>query len=108
MRVARRSAVLRNSSQRPGMGLQGGHTMSGNIDLRAISADSHITEPANCYVDYIEKAFRERAPHMVPDPRPGETGDVFVIEGFSEPLALGLVAAAGKDPKTLKIGGTAF
>jgi predicted TIM-barrel fold metal-dependent hydrolase len=82
--------------------------MSGNIDLRAISADSHITEPANCYVDYIEKAFRERAPHMVPDPRPGETGDVFVIEGFSEPLALGLVAAAGKDPKTLRIGGTAF
>jgi predicted TIM-barrel fold metal-dependent hydrolase len=77
-------------------------------DLRAISADSHITEPANCYVDFIEKEYRERAPHMVPDPRPGESGDVFIIEGFSEPLALGLVAAAGKDPKTLKIGGTAF
>jgi uncharacterized protein len=82
--------------------------MSGSVDLRAISADSHITEPANCYVDFIEKEYRERAPHMVPDPRPGEIGDVFVIEGFSEPLGLGLVAAAGKDPKTLKIGGTAF
>ena len=78
------------------------------IDLHAISADSHITEPPNCYVDYIEKKYRENAPHMVRDTRPGETGDVFVVEGFSEPLALGLVAAAGKDPKTLKIGGTDF
>ena len=77
-------------------------------DLHAISADSHITEPPNCYVDYIEKKYRESAPHMVRDTRPGETGDVFVVEGFSEPLALGLVAAAGKDPKTLKIGGTDF
>jgi predicted TIM-barrel fold metal-dependent hydrolase len=82
--------------------------MSASVDLKAISADSHITEPANCYVDYIETRYRERAPRMVADPRPGESGDVFVIEGFSEPLALGLVAAAGKDPKTLKIGGTAF
>jgi uncharacterized protein len=78
------------------------------IDLHAISADSHITEPPNCYVDFIEKKYRESAPHMVRDTRPGETGDVFVVQGFSEPLALGLVAAAGKDPKTLKIGGTDF
>jgi len=82
--------------------------MSNTVDLHAISADSHITEPPNCYVDYIENAYRERAPRMVPDPRPGERGDVFVIEGIEEPLALGLVAAAGKDFRTLKIGGTAF
>ena len=35
------------------------------MDWRPISADSHITEPPNCYVDHIDPAFRERAPHVV-------------------------------------------
>jgi len=82
--------------------------MTGTPDLKAISADSHITEPPNCYVDFIERRYKDTAPRMVPDPRAGETGEVFVVEGFAEPLALGLVAAAGKDPKTLKIGGSHF
>ena len=77
-------------------------------DLHAISADSHITEPPNCYVDFIEQKYKATAPRMVRDPRPGERGEVFVVEGFAEPLALGLVAAAGKDFRTLKIGGTDF
>ena len=79
--------------------------MTGARDLRAISADSHITEPPNCYVDFIESRYKARAPRMVKDPRPGETGEAFLVEGFAEPLALGLVAAAGKDPRTLRIGG---
>ena len=29
-----------------------------------ISADSHITEPPNVYVDYIDAPFRDRAPHL--------------------------------------------
>src|SRR5216684_1570381 len=58
------------------------------IDLHAISADSHITEPPNCYIDHIEKKYRDTAPHMVRDTRPGESGEVFVVEGFNEPLAL--------------------
>ena len=32
---------------------------------KPISADSHITEPPNCYVDHIDPAWRERAPHVV-------------------------------------------
>ena len=30
-----------------------------------ISADSHITEPPNTYTDYIDPAFRDRAPKMI-------------------------------------------
>ena len=29
---------------------------------KPISANSHITEPPNCYVDFIDPAFRDRAP----------------------------------------------
>ena len=43
------------------------------MDWRPISADSHITEPPNCYIDHIDPAFRERAPHCLlytsPSPR---------------------------------------
>ncbi|HIF10251.1 MAG TPA: amidohydrolase, partial [Sneathiellales bacterium] len=65
---------------------------------RAISADSHITEPPNCYIDYIDPKFRDRAPTIVNDPK---YGDVYVIEGLARPVPMGLIAAAGKDPKTL-------
>ena len=36
---------------------------------KPISADSHITEPPNCYVDYIDPAFRDRAPVIKQLPR---------------------------------------
>ena len=42
-----------------------------------ISADSHITEPPNCYIDYIESKYRDVAPHIVDDPKKGE---IYVIE----------------------------
>ena len=32
-----------------------------------ISADSHITEPPNCYIDYIDPKFRDIAPKIVRD-----------------------------------------
>ena len=72
---------------------------------KPISADSHITEPPNCYVDYIEPAFRERAPriHQLEG-----VGDAFVIEGMATPVPLGLLAAAGKEPAQITTGGVAF
>jgi len=76
--------------------------------IKAISADSHITEPPNCYVDYIDPRYRDVAPHMIEDKRSGESGDVFIVQGYADPLALGLVAAAGKDPKDLRVGGSHF
>ncbi len=68
-----------------------------------ISADSHITEPPDCYLD-IDPAYRDRAPHMIThDTR----GDLFIIDGM-RPIAMGLVAAAGKLPEEITAEGVHF
>ena len=63
-----------------------------------ISADSHITEHPDTYVEYIDAAWKDKAPRMV---RTESRGDVFVIDGMDRPIAMGLVAAAGKPPEEL-------
>jgi predicted TIM-barrel fold metal-dependent hydrolase len=83
--------------------------MAGAIDaaragaetIRPISADSHVVEPPNCYVDYIDPAFRERAPIVRKDPATG--GDAFYVEGFARPVGLGLLAAAGIDSREIAV-----
>src|SRR3954452_16354280 len=75
------------------------------MDWRPISADSHITEPPGCYVDNIDPAFRERAPHIVSK---DGIGDTYIVEGMKTPVPLGLVAAAGIAPKDLRMGGAKF
>ena len=72
---------------------------------KPISADSHITEPPNCYVDYIDPNFRERAPRIK---SLAGVGDAFVIEGMATPVPLGLLAAAGKEPSKITTDGVAF
>jgi predicted TIM-barrel fold metal-dependent hydrolase len=67
-----------------------------------ISADSHVTEPPDTYVDRIDRRFRHRAPHVVRDPK---RGDLFVIEGMDKPIPMGLVAAAGKPAESLRMFG---
>ena len=62
-------------------------------------------EPPNCYIDYIDPAFRDRAPHMVRD---SERGDYFVIEGYDKPFDIGLICAAGMDPSKMRISGRRF
>ena len=37
------------------------------FEYPVISADSHITEPPDCYTAHIDPAFRDQAPHMVTD-----------------------------------------
>jgi len=76
------------------------------MEKRPISADSHVTEPPHCYIDHIESRFRERAPRL--EHLEGK-GDVFIVDGFEDqPVPMGLVAAAGKDPKDITIGGVRF
>jgi len=70
-----------------------------------ISADSHVTEPPGTYIDRIDHKYKDRAPRMVRDQK---LGDVFVVDGMNRPLALGLVAAAGKSAEELAIGGGKF
>lgn len=63
-----------------------------------ISADSHITEPPGCYVDRIDRTYLDRAPHVV---KTEERGDMFIIPGMKKPIPMGLIAAAGRDPRDL-------
>lgn len=70
-----------------------------------ISADSHITEPAGCYLDNIDPAFRDRAPHLYRDEK---HGDLFIIPGMPKPVPMGLVAAAGKPAEEITVTGVTF
>ncbi len=74
------------------------------MDYPIISADSHITEAPNTYIDYIDKQYLDRAPRIESE---GD-GDVFVIDGMDRPIQLGLVAAAGKKPEEITTGGVKF
>ncbi len=66
------------------------------IPAGIISADGHVCEPANCYIDYIDPAYRDRAPTI-------ETQDdgteMFVVPGMRRPINLGFVDGAGFGPK---------
>ncbi|MFQ5699772.1 MAG: amidohydrolase family protein [Myxococcota bacterium] len=75
------------------------------MDFPVISADSHITEPPHTYVDYIDPAWRDRAPHLEDG---GEAGDLFWIDGMPRPIPMGLVAAAGKPAEEIRVGGVRF
>jgi predicted TIM-barrel fold metal-dependent hydrolase len=70
-----------------------------------ISADSHITEPANAYIDHIDPKWRDKAPRMV---HLDKVGDVFQIDGISRPIPMGLVAAAGKPAHEIRVAGVRF
>ena len=66
--------------------------------LRPISADSHVTEPPDCYATRLDKKFRDRAPYLVDDPIKGAQ---FILEGMS-PIRIGSLAAAGVPPSEIK------
>jgi predicted TIM-barrel fold metal-dependent hydrolase len=66
--------------------------------LRPISADSHVTEPPDCYSLRLESKFRDRAPYLVNDPVKGAQ---FVIEGMT-PIRIGSLAAAGVPASEIK------
>src|SRR3546814_13306854 len=76
------------------------------VDYPIISADSHITEAPNTYTDFIDPAWRDRAPHLVDGG--DQMGDMFVVEGSAVPIPMGLVAAAGTDPSEIRNKGTCF
>ena len=76
------------------------------IPAGIISADGHVCEPANCYVDYIDPAYRDRAPYIA---RLDNGTDAFFVPGMRKPVPLGFIDGAGLTPsvrreraKTLK------
>ncbi len=70
-----------------------------------ISADSHVTEPPGTFLERIDKKFLDRAPRMVHDEK---RGDIFVVDGSSNPIPLSLISAAGKAPEELSAVGAVF
>ena len=61
----------------------------------AISADSHILEPPACFSDYMDPAFRDRAPRIELD---NLGRHVYVIEGLTTPIPVGTADGAGMIP----------
>ncbi len=64
-----------------------------------ISADSHIVEPPNCYVDFIEPKYRADAPHVE---RQANGKDIYVIKDLKQSVPLGLLDSAGMKPAARK------
>ena len=74
-------------------------------DYPIISADSHIAEPANTYVDFIDAKWKDKAPQMR---FVEKLGDAFFVDGLPTPIAMGLIAAAGKKPEDITQTGVRY
>ena len=70
------------------------------MSLFTISADSHIVEPGDCYVDRIDPAFRDRAPVGVTDEKLGAVMDV---DNGRSRVPLWFLSAAGKPAEYLSL-----
>ncbi len=66
------------------------------IPAGIISADGHVCEPPNCYVDYIDPKYRANAPRVVEQ---ADGTEAFVVPGMKRPIALGFVDGAGFGPR---------
>jgi predicted TIM-barrel fold metal-dependent hydrolase len=75
------------------------------MSFPVISADSHITEPPETYVDHIDPKWKARAPQMR---YVEKLGDAFFVDGLEKPIPMGLVAAAGKPPEEIRVTGVRF
>jgi predicted TIM-barrel fold metal-dependent hydrolase len=69
------------------------------MDYKLISADSHVSEPPDLWVDRVDQKYRDRAPRLVVNP-PGLDGAYFLYEGYA-PHPIGIGLAAGKSPEEL-------
>lgn len=78
-------------------------------DVKIFSADSHVSEPGDLWVQRIDKEFRFRAPHMERLERNGKMEDLFFYEGFPpHPVGVGLGAAQRVGARTDEAAGSTF
>ena len=68
------------------------------ISKPIISADSHIMEPPETYIERIDKKYKDTAPRVVWN---DQRGDTYVVEGMKDTIPMGLIAAAGKTAQEL-------
>jgi predicted TIM-barrel fold metal-dependent hydrolase len=75
--------------------------MTAVVEARpCISADSHITEPPNSYLDHIDPAFSDRAPRLH---HHDVLGDVMLIDNGQSLVPMYLVAAAGRPAEEVRL-----
>jgi predicted TIM-barrel fold metal-dependent hydrolase len=68
-------------------------------DYRIFSADSHVSEPGDLWVQRIDKDLQFRAPRVERRERNGRLEDLCIYEGFPpHPVGVGLGAAAKQGP----------
>src|SRR5207248_6060336 len=90
----RRPTLANAPSPRAGEGWGEGEMISEKI----FSADSHVSEPGDLWVQRIDKALQFRAPRLERREWKGRVEDFFLYEGFPpHPVAVGLGAAGKKD-----------
>ena len=70
------------------------------VERNLISADSHVNEPSNLWVEGIDKEFRDRAPRVVDNPPGQRPGSYMILEGVP-PIHLAQGMGAGKKPEEL-------
>jgi predicted TIM-barrel fold metal-dependent hydrolase len=64
-------------------------------DYRIFSADSHVSEPGDLWVERIDREYQFRAPRLEQRERNGKLEDLWIYEGFPpHPVGVGLGAAA--------------
>jgi hypothetical protein len=66
---------------------------------KLISADSHVNEPGDLWVERIDKPFRDRAPRVVENPPGQRPGAYLMLEGIA-PVHLAQGMGAGKKPRS--------
>ena len=59
-----------------------GQTTKDPAKLRILSSDSHIAEPGDLWVNYIDPKYRDRAPRIIDHP---VRGDIWQAEGLTLP-----------------------
>ena len=74
------------------------HAATPGRRYRLISADGHVNEPPDVWVDRVPAAMRDRAPKVVRF----DEGDAWVIEGVKDPINFGMNACAGLPPDQMK------
>jgi predicted TIM-barrel fold metal-dependent hydrolase len=67
--------------------------------LRILSADSHVVEPPDLYVERIDRRYRDRAPRVVEDP---ELGTIWEVEGLGFP-SVELMGGAGRTLEEIEL-----
>ncbi len=69
--------------------------------LKVVSADSHMTEPADLWAERLDRKYREDAPRVIKNPKPNGPAYLFVGPGI-HPLAVAAAFAAGKGGDDLR------